>query len=133
MKYTAEQIKELRKRENITQEELAEKLDVSRELINKVETGNLPVSKALNILLTKNFVSREKNTNKSGGSLTAGETASALIRIEAMLGVVIDAQAEQLASMHDKMTVSEVRSSLAKAVQQREEEILKARNAGRTS
>lgn len=48
MNYTPDSIKELRKRLHLTQAELAEKLTLSKEMVNKMEAGSKPISELTN-------------------------------------------------------------------------------------
>lgn len=132
-----EKIKQKLESDNLSVPKMAELTGIPKDRIYKwLQEKGSPKGEDENIIqhwLQLEIIPRKFQFKGEAGSLTAGETASALIRLEAMLGVVIDAQAEQLAALHPKKTVSEVRSSLGLAVQQREEKILKDRNASRTS
>lgn len=132
-----EKIKEKLEKENLSVPKMAEMVGIPKDRIYKwLQEKGSPKGedeKIINTWLGVELVPIKFQNSKIGGSLSGSETASALIRIEAMIGVVIDVQAEQLAALNPKKTLSEVRSSLELAVQQREEKILKDRNALRPS
>jgi len=51
MNYTPEDMKRIRKLGKLSQEEFAEKLDLTREMVSNMETGKNPISKSTQILL----------------------------------------------------------------------------------
>src|SRR5690349_12471575 len=66
---TGYNIKEIRELFNLTQQELAEALGLTRELINKMEKGRSPVSKSTNLLLNKFLSERKSEETSHSGEL----------------------------------------------------------------
>ena len=64
MVITGEVIKKIRTKLDLTQDELATALDLSRELINKMETETLPISKSSKIIIRK-FMEEKNLTSES--------------------------------------------------------------------
>lgn len=61
MPYTADDIKKIRAEKNFSQQEFADVLGVTRELLNKMESGKRVISKATALLLD-DFLRREGET-----------------------------------------------------------------------
>ena len=66
-------IKEIRELYNLTQQELADSLGLTRELVNKMEKGRSPVSKSTNLLL-KNFLAARTGEESSHSGSERGRT-----------------------------------------------------------
>lgn len=64
MPLTAEEIKQIRITQNLTQQDFADQLGITRELLNKVESGKRSVSKATE-LLVKDFVKTKESEQVS--------------------------------------------------------------------
>ncbi|MBD0375546.1 MAG: helix-turn-helix domain-containing protein [Flavisolibacter sp.] len=57
---TAYNIKEIRQLHNLTQEEFAQALDITRELVNKMEKGKCPISKATKLRVQQFMQERQR-------------------------------------------------------------------------
>src|SRR5690349_25002730 len=66
---TGYNIKEIRELFNLTQQELADALGLTRELVNKMEKGRSPVSKSTNMLLNKFLADRKSEEISHPGEL----------------------------------------------------------------
>ena len=108
-------LKDLREYADVTQEELALALKKSIKTIQRYESGE---SKPSAIILRKIYdilghsIPQDQNIN-----LVDDTVINLLLHNNAMLSVSLDVMAELLTASNPKTTVSENRSSLAKAVE----------------
>lgn len=82
-------IKEIRKKLKLTQQEFADRLGITRELLGQIERGKKAISKATNILL-KNFL-KENNVPQDTLNIPSNPTIEKLI---GMLEKLVNTNAE---------------------------------------
>ncbi len=73
--FNAHNIKEIRQLYNFTQEEFAQALDLTRELVNKMEKGKIGISKSTSLRI-KEFMESKKGENYSQETTIIGQPAS---------------------------------------------------------
>ncbi len=115
MKKSDVNIKELREYSGITQEELAQAIGKSVKTIQRYESGEGIPSTA--ILKKIGDILGHAFGNAEAKEITEDVLINLMLKNNAMLSVSLDVMAELLASSNSKTTVSEARSSLAKAVE----------------
>lgn len=101
--FTGEEIKRLRQQKGLSQQEFADKLGLTRELISKMEGGKLSVSKSTDILLREYASQIEvKNLPNSEENPPQGQVLeqSALVPMSS-LDKLIQANADQSAAVKD--------------------------------
>jgi len=120
-------IKEIRKNADLTQEEFADRLGITREMVGQMERGTKRISKATKILIN-NFLQE----NKSPSNLMEDQHAAynktppkvenpadflthEVIEMKAIMRVILRSQAEVLAEKRSE-SVTKVLGELSKAV-----------------
>ncbi|MEI6947221.1 S24 family peptidase [Paraflavisolibacter sp. H34] len=73
---SAHNLKEIRQLYNLTQEEFAQSLGITRELINKMEKGKCPVSRQTSLLLQKFLEERRQREEFSHEATLIGQAAA---------------------------------------------------------
>jgi len=116
MKDLGKKIKEYREDIDMSQKDLAIQMDVSVKTIQRYEDGTTVPSpstlKQLGDILGQSLI-------KQDGSISESELIDLVLQNNAMISVSLDAMAELLSASNPKRTVTEARSSLAKAVEHR--------------
>jgi transcriptional regulator with XRE-family HTH domain len=116
MKDLGKKIKEYREDNDMSQKELAIQMNVSIKTIQRYEDGTTIPSpstlKQLGDILGQSLI-------KQDGSISESELIDLVLQNNAMISVSLDAMAELLSASNPKKTVTEARSSLAKAVEHR--------------
>lgn len=117
-------IKELRKKHKLNQQEFADALGITRELVGQMERGDKRISKATKILI-QNFIEKnnkpinlaeeEEAAYKRSIENPADFLSHEVIQMKAMMRIILRSQAEILAERRSE-TVSKILSELSKAV-----------------
>jgi len=120
-------IKEIRKKHKLNQQEFADRLGISREMVGQMERGEKNISKATKVLI-KNFLEENNKQSNLAEESQVGynrEPAKVenpasfitheVIEMKAMMRIILRSQAEILAEKRSE-SVTKVLGELSKAV-----------------